>query len=114
MENEDVGDFFKWSHNSTLMFLDLYKEHRKQVGTLEMKNIKQLFEKISKELKYKLKQNITPSNCQNRWKHLERMYKKYVDNNNKIGRGRKSFEYAEVMGEILGKKKNIHPVILSR
>lgn len=30
----------------------------------------------------------------------------------KTGRGRKIFEYADIMNEILGKKKNIHPVLL--
>ncbi|KAL1492229.1 hypothetical protein ABEB36_012711 [Hypothenemus hampei] len=104
-ENEDAVDPFKWSHNATLMFLNLYKDNRKQVGTLELKNIKKLFEKISKELKHQLQLNITPANCENRWKHLERMYKKYIDNNKKTGRGRKSFEYAEIMEDILGKKK---------
>lgn len=32
-----------------------------------------MYEEISK------KQNITPANCENRWKHLERSYKKYID-----------------------------------
>ncbi|CAH1955252.1 unnamed protein product [Acanthoscelides obtectus] len=40
------------------------------------------------------------------------MFKKYVDNNNKTGRGRREFEYAEAMADILGKKRNIHPVVL--
>lgn len=94
------------------MFLDLYKYYRPQVGSLKIKNIKKMFEEIAKELRYKTKQNITTSHCENRWKHLERMYKKYIDNNNKTGRGRKDFEYSEIMDEILGKKRNINPVIL--
>ncbi|CAH2015971.1 unnamed protein product [Acanthoscelides obtectus] len=40
------------------------------------------------------------------------MFKKYVDNNNKTGRGRREFEYAEAMEDILDKKRNIHPVVL--
>ncbi|CAH1983577.1 unnamed protein product [Acanthoscelides obtectus] len=69
-----------------------------------------MYEKIAKELRQKTNQNITGSNCENRWKHLERIFKKYVDNNNKTGRGRREFEYA--MEDILGKKRNIHPVVL--
>ncbi|CAH1980098.1 unnamed protein product [Acanthoscelides obtectus] len=38
------------------------------------------------------------------------MFKKYADNNNKTGRGRR--EYAEAMEDILDKKRNIHPVVL--
>ena len=39
------------------------------------------------------------------------MYKKYIDNNSKTGRGRKEFEYAEEMHKILG-KKNIAPTLV--
>lgn len=103
---------FKWGHNTTLLFLDVYREYRKQVGSLKIKNLKKMFEEIAKELRFKTKQNISAANCENRWKHLERTYKKFIDNNNKTGRGRKDFEYAEIMDEILGKKRNIHPVLL--
>ncbi|CAH1965454.1 unnamed protein product [Acanthoscelides obtectus] len=71
-----------------------------------------MYEEIAKELRQKTNQNITGSDCENIWKHLERMFKKYVDNNNKTGRGRREFEYAEAMEDILGKKRNIHPVVL--
>ncbi|CAH1993501.1 unnamed protein product, partial [Acanthoscelides obtectus] len=70
------------------------------------------YEEIAKELRQKTNQNITGSNCENRWNHLERIFKKYVDNNNNTGRGRREFEYAEAMEDILGKKRNIHHVVL--
>lgn len=110
-ETED-SDCYKWTYNVTLLFLDLYKEYRKKVGTLEIRNLKKMYEEIAKELRNKTKQNITASNCENRWKHLERTYKKITDNNKKTGRGRKDFEYADIMQEILGKKRSINPVIL--
>lgn len=71
-----------------------------------------MFEEISKELRYKTKHNITASNCENRWKHLERMYKKIIDNNKTTGRARKDFEYLNEMADILGKKRSINPIIL--
>ncbi|KAJ8942756.1 hypothetical protein NQ314_009967 [Rhamnusium bicolor] len=51
---------------------------------------------------------ITIANCENRWKYLERSYKKYVDNNKKTGRGRRDFEYANELNDILGPKRNIN------
>ena len=48
----------------------------------------------------------------NRWRVVERNYKKFVDNNNQTGRGRKFFEYTEEMEKICGKKKNLHPELL--
>lgn len=54
---------------------------------------------------------ISASKCENRWKSLERNYKKVVDNNNKSGRGRKVFEYEEEFDIIYEKKKNITPTV---
>ncbi|KAL1490028.1 hypothetical protein ABEB36_013940 [Hypothenemus hampei] len=105
-------DSFKWTHQITLYFLDLYKQYRNKVGSLEMKTLNAMFVHISNELSKITKKNITAANCSNRWKVLERGYKKFIDNNNKTGRGRHSFEYAEVLHDILGKKKNINPALL--
>lgn len=71
-----------------------------------------MFEEISKEMKNETGKNITPSNCENRWRVLERSYKKYILNINKTGSARRDFEYAEVMQKILGQKKNINPEIV--
>lgn len=73
---ENETESFKWGHNTTLMFLDLYKAYRKQVGTLKIRNLKKMFDEIAKELQYKTNQNISAANCENRWKHLESMYKR--------------------------------------
>ncbi|KAJ8956585.1 hypothetical protein NQ314_006671 [Rhamnusium bicolor] len=110
-ENQEV-DSYKWNHANTLAFLDLYKTYRKQVGSLKIKNLKRMCEIIAEELQVTTKQKITVANCENRWKHLERSYKKYVDNNKKTGRGRRDFEYANELNDILGPKRNINPVIL--
>ncbi|KAJ8964434.1 hypothetical protein NQ314_004913 [Rhamnusium bicolor] len=58
------------------------------------------------------KTRISGTSCENRWKVLERNYKKYIDNSKLTGRGRKVFEYADITHTILGSKKNIHPVLL--
>lgn len=103
---------YKWAHQNTLLFLDLYKKYREQVGSLKIKNLKKMFEEIAKEIQSITKTNISGTNCENRWKVLERNYKKYLDNSKLTGRRRKMFDYADIMHGILGKKRNIHPVLL--
>ncbi|KAI4459347.1 myb/sant-like dna-binding domain [Holotrichia oblita] len=71
-----------------------------------------MFEEIALHMTAETEKKRTASNCGNRWKHLERTYQKYIDNNKQTGRGRRDFEYAEVMDDILGHKKNIKPLIL--
>ncbi|KAJ8929174.1 hypothetical protein NQ314_018157 [Rhamnusium bicolor] len=90
--NEDSHDSYRWTHGDTLVFLDLYETYRKQVGTLRVKSFKKMFEEISKEIKIKTGKNITPTNCENRWKVLERAYKKYILNINTTGSARKEFD----------------------
>lgn len=112
-ENQvEAEDAFKWTHQNTVLLLELYKKYRDQVGTLKLKNLKRMFEEIAKEMQRISKKQITPAHCENRWKVLERNYKKYIENLTKTGRGRKVFEYYEIMHEILGKKKNMNPVLL--
>ncbi|KAJ4425444.1 hypothetical protein ANN_28059 [Periplaneta americana] len=101
-----------WDINSTKMLIDLYKRYRKEVGTMKLRTIKQMWKYIAKELSEVLKKKITDNNCENRWRVLERNYKKYVDGKNSTGNGRKFFAYAEEMDELYGQKKNIRPEVL--
>ncbi|KAL1516161.1 hypothetical protein ABEB36_000080 [Hypothenemus hampei] len=102
---DENADSFKWNHGSTLALIELYKKYRQH-------DIKKMFEQISKELQVTLKQKVSCNNCENRWKHLARSYKKYKENMNKTGRGRKDFEYAIEMNEIFGEKRNINPILV--
>lgn len=66
--------------------------------------MKKLLKVIATELSNIFKITISAAKCENRWKVLERNYKKVVDNNNKTGRGRKTFNYETKFDEIFGKK----------
>lgn len=103
---------FIWNRQKTLIFLDLYKKYRKQVGSLQIRNLKKLYEIIAAEMTNILKIKVLPSYCENRWKVLERSYKKFVDTNKKTGQGRRDFEFSEEMNDILGGKKNLNPILL--
>ncbi|KAG5864966.1 hypothetical protein JTB14_027572 [Gonioctena quinquepunctata] len=101
----------EWTHQNTLIFLELYMKYREQVGSMRIKNLKKMFEEIAKEIKRITKTGITGTNCENRWKVLDRNYKEFIDNSKLTGRGRKVFEYAEIMHSILEQKK-MYPVLL--
>ncbi|CAH1954221.1 unnamed protein product [Acanthoscelides obtectus] len=109
-EGKTLECFF--TRERTLKLLQLYKVNRKKLGSYEVKNMKKLWEIIAHDLSTEYKITIPANKCENKFKVLERNYKKVIENNNKTGRGRKLFEYEQDMDEIFEKKKNINPVIL--
>lgn len=102
---EDENDYHTWTHGATKFLIELYKEHRNSVGSFQIKTMKRLWEMIAEEINKAIGLNISAAHCENRWKVLERNYKKYIDNNKNTGRGRKDFEYSNEMEEIFRKKK---------
>ncbi|PSN30918.1 hypothetical protein C0J52_28108 [Blattella germanica] len=84
---KNEGIEIKWDRNRTKHLIDLYGKYSKQLGTLRIKNKKQMWVIIADELTREFKVKTTPQNCENRWKVLERNYKKYIDNKNSTGRG---------------------------
>lgn len=103
---------FKWNANQTKRLLDLYALYKNQVGTFKIKTLKHMWQIIAEQLKTDYNVDITDQNCLNRWRVLERSYKKFVDNQNATGRGRKYFEYQEQMETIFKGKKSITPDFL--
>lgn len=71
-----------------------------------------MWTQIAKELQNLLNNKIISSQCENRWRVVERGYKKFIDNQTSTGRGKKYFEYQEELENILGRKKNIFPELL--
>ncbi|PSN50226.1 hypothetical protein C0J52_07797 [Blattella germanica] len=67
---------------------------------------------IADELTSAFNTKTTPQNCENRWKVLERNYKKYIDNKNSTGIGTKYFEFAEDMDNLFASKRSVNPEIL--
>ncbi|XP_072385828.1 uncharacterized protein [Diabrotica undecimpunctata] len=101
---------YKWSENASKLLIDLYKKYRNRVGTVEIRSVKMLWVIIAQELK-KHNVHVTPNNCINRWRVLERNYKKFVDDQNQTGK-RKYFEYKEEMDGVFTDRVNIRPEIV--
>ncbi|KAL1488097.1 hypothetical protein ABEB36_015055 [Hypothenemus hampei] len=102
----------RWTINNTKILIDLYGKYKKQVGTLQVRSIKHMWTLIAQEISNSSNIRVTENQCENRWRVLERNFKKYIENQNATGRGKKYFEFAEEMDMILAKKKNIVPDIL--
>ncbi|XP_030759403.1 uncharacterized protein LOC115884840 [Sitophilus oryzae] len=94
-----------WNHVLTLGLLDLYKKYRDQVGSFQIKSMKKMWEKIAVEINTQFDVNFTECHCENRWRVVERNYKKYL--NGKFGRRYRYFEYKKEMEEIV-RKRNIN------
>ncbi|XP_030764837.1 uncharacterized protein LOC115889060 [Sitophilus oryzae] len=96
----------------TLALIDLYKKYKPKVGSYDIRSMKKFWEIVATDISNQFKITISASKCENRWKTLERNYKKVIDNNNKTGRDRKIFEFENEFDTIYGKKKNIIPTVL--
>lgn len=96
----------------TLALIDLYKKYKPKVGSYDIRSMKKFWEIVATDISNQFKITISASKCENRWKTLERNYKKVIDNNNKTGRDRKFFEFENEFDTIYGKKKNIIPTVL--
>ena len=101
-----------WNIQNSKTLIDLYSTYRNKVGSFKIKNLKQMWVIISEDISHTYGMKINPNNCENRWRVLERNYKKYVENKNSTGRGRKHFDFIEEMDQIFAHKKNVHPEIL--
>ncbi|CAH1171048.1 unnamed protein product [Phaedon cochleariae] len=111
-ENLQTEDKY-FNRERTLKLLELYKLYKKRVGTFEVKSMKKLWEVVAREMSNQYKITISSNKCENRFKVLERTYKKVIDNNNQTGRGRmKNFEFESEMDDIFERKKNIRPAVL--
>jgi len=109
---DTIQEECRWSVHNSKNLIDLYGKYREKVGTMKIRSLKQMWAIISEEMSETYKMKITPNNCENRWRVLERNYKKYVENKNSTGRGKKYFEFSEEMDQIFAHKKNVHPEIL--
>lgn len=101
-----------WTRDHTLILIDCYKMFRDKVGGMKMKSLKKMWEVIAAYIQEKYNIKYNAQHCENRWRVLERNYKKYIENNSKTGRGRRYFEFSKEMDDIFKMKRNIHPEIL--
>ena len=61
-----------------------------------------MWQKIANELQDVVGVIVTPNHCENRWKVLDRNYKKYVDNQSSTGRGKNISNIMKICKLFLG------------
>lgn len=89
-----------WTRDKTMLFLNEYRTHYKQVGMGKIKTRKALFQLISRTFKEKYKLNVSPTHCENRMKVLDRSYTKFLKDRNDSSKKKRYFEYLKEMEEI--------------
>ncbi|XP_031329316.1 uncharacterized protein LOC116160285 [Photinus pyralis] len=98
-----------WTEAPTKLLIELYNNYSPKVGkVVKLKNKKKMWEAIKDDME---KQNytFTAAQIENRWKTLERSFKKKTENNNKTGRARASCPYERELTECFAKKSNVFP-----
>lgn len=108
--SKDDEKFF--NRERTLALIEFYKKYKPRVGCFEVKTMKKLWELVARDMSNMYKVTVSATKCENRYKVLERNYKKTVDNNNQTGRAKKNFEFEPEMDELFCNKSNIRPRIL--
>ncbi|KAI4467891.1 myb/sant-like dna-binding domain [Holotrichia oblita] len=101
-----------FTREKIVSLLELYKLYKGKVQSNEIKTMKKLWERVAMDLSNMYKITIMPGKCENKFRVLERSYKKMKDNNNRTGRSRKDFPYEAEFDDIFGKRVNILPKVL--
>lgn len=82
----------EWCDTSSKLLISLFDVNNLLLKQRKIKNKTAMFAKITKEMNQSGFQ-FTIEQVWNKFKSLERAFKKVIDNNNKSGRGRKSCPY---------------------
>ena len=103
----DDSTAIDWSLISTRSLISLYEANKERfVGSNKKRN--KVWLDITNELN-EMGFNFTDKQVKNRWHYLMNRYKKMIDDNNRSGSGRKTWELYDDMDAILGDKPNIKP-----
>ncbi|XP_067216844.1 uncharacterized protein [Linepithema humile] len=103
---------FSWNDANTKLFLSLYKEMKELVAYRKIKSFKEMWKRITDEMKNS-GYDVTATQVENKWKTLERQYKKVISNNNQTGKGRITCSYQAELTEILSKCHKIVPLAVT-
>jgi len=97
----ESGEATHWSRPMTLSLLNFCREQKEDLHDPSKKK-KNIWRVIADAMAAK-GYTITGGGCEKKMRNLKQTYKNIKDNNNKTGRGRKSWEFFEILEEIYGK-----------
>lgn len=90
-----------WSKEKTLLLLDLCAQYKDELHDPSKKK-KNIWIKIANAMKSKCS-TVTWIVCEKKLRNLKQTYKNIKDNNSKTGRGRKTWEFFDVMDKLFAK-----------
>ncbi|XP_075723019.1 uncharacterized protein LOC142804302 [Rhipicephalus microplus] len=108
---EDVEEL--WSARKTRFFIAKYSEMKDLVGkTRALRTRRLLWKKLAEAINTEFLCNVTATQVENKWKSLDRAYKKSKKDNNSSGHHRVNCEYEEELAEVLEKEHSVNPRLL--
>ncbi|KAL1488539.1 hypothetical protein ABEB36_015003 [Hypothenemus hampei] len=78
-DNTTTKNYTLWNVNATKQLIDLYEKQKINLKSFKIKNVKAMWEIIAQELSTLTNGNYSKTACENKWKVLERNYRKYVE-----------------------------------
>ncbi|KAH6934182.1 hypothetical protein HPB50_021484 [Hyalomma asiaticum] len=101
-----------WSTRRTKFLIDKYKEHFRSIGKKAgLRNKKQLFLLLTDMLNEEFECCMSVVQVTNKWKSLERAYKRTRDNNKKSGSAALECSFEEDLSEFMEKQHHMNPVV---
>ncbi|KAL3183238.1 hypothetical protein MRX96_034288 [Rhipicephalus microplus] len=102
-----------WSERKTRFLINKYKELKDLVGKKGgFRTKKALWQTLAEMISREFECLCSPLQVQNKWKSLERAYKRTKSKNNSSGSGRVSCEFEEELSDVLEKEHHITPTVL--
>ncbi|XP_075546456.1 uncharacterized protein LOC142579779 isoform X2 [Dermacentor variabilis] len=102
-----------WNTNKSKFLISKYKEFKEVIGKKGgFRTKKAMWEKLAQEINQEFQCHMTPLQVENKWKSMERAYKKTKIKNSSSGHSRAACEYEGELSEVLEREHHITPVAL--
>ncbi|CAG9822177.1 unnamed protein product, partial [Phaedon cochleariae] len=109
MEMVQVQEKIQWKTPEVQLLIQLYEKNKLKFEDKKTKN-KKIWQSIAGEIRSISNFEVTPEQCENKFRNLKKTYKSIIDNNNKSGRGVKNWPFFKDMDQIFAKDPDVNPI----
>ncbi|XP_077501597.1 uncharacterized protein LOC144112656 isoform X2 [Amblyomma americanum] len=107
------GERDAWSERKSRFLITKYKEAKDNIGRKGgFRTKKAMWEKLTDQINSEFGCHLTPLQVENKWKTMERAYKKSKAKNGSSGHSRAACLYERELSEVLEREHHITPVAL--
>ncbi|KAL1420562.1 hypothetical protein MTO96_004516 [Rhipicephalus appendiculatus] len=108
----DDLDEVLWSGQKTRFLIEKYKENFANIGKKGgLRNKKQLFLYLTDVVNEEFECALSVLQVTNKWKSLERAYKRAREHNKKSGSGTAECRFEEEMSDLMDKQHHVSPIV---